>query len=160
MTPARTTRAARPLARSFVVCAVAATTTFALGGVALAYRSGLVGASGTGTAATSASQLTFTLSGTTSALLYPGGPAGTVNVNLTNPFAQNVAVTGVTLTPSATGDTGSCPASSFTTNGSAIPASLAPGSASYAVSVSMTSTAANGCQGATVSLSVTITGKL
>jgi hypothetical protein len=154
------TRAARPAARSLVVCAVAAATTFALGGVALAYRSGLVGGSGTGTATTSSGQITFTLSATSSALLYPGGPAGTVNVNLSNPFSQNVAVTGVTLTPSASGGTGSCPASSFTTNGTAIPASLAPGSATYAVSVSMTSAAANGCQGATVVLSVTITGKL
>jgi hypothetical protein len=143
-------------ARSVVVCGTAITAVLVLNGVALAYRSTQAAATGTGAATASNGQVTFTLSGASSALLYPGGPAGTVNVNLTNPFSQNVAITNVTITPSAA----SCPASNFTTNASGIPATIGSGTSTYAVSVSMTSTAANSCQGASISVSVAITGKL
>jgi hypothetical protein len=157
VTPFRTPRPARSGTRTVVVCGAAITAVLVLNGVALAYRSTSVAATGTGPATASNNQLTFTLSGASGALLYPGGPAGTVNVNLTNPFSQTIAITNVTVTPSATG---SCPATSFTTDASGIPATIGSGISTYAVSVSMTSTAANGCQGSSVSLSVTITGKL
>jgi hypothetical protein len=131
-----------------------------LNGVALAYRSGQVATTATASATAAGGQLTFTLTGTSAAALYPGGPAGTVTVNLTNPFSRNVTVTGVTMALAPTGGIGTCDASDFTTSSANIPATVVPGTAGYAVSVSMSSTASNGCQGATIGLTVTVNGRL
>lgn len=143
---------------SLVIGTIAAGTAFV--GVAYAYLSAPVSGTGTGTATTSSDQLTFTLTSASAGLLYPGGPAGTVTATVTNPFTQPVAVTSVVMTPTATGGIGTCAAASFTTSSASIPGTISPGSNPYSVSVAMDNDAENGCQGATVSLSVTINGKL
>lgn len=151
---------ARRVSRPVLVLGGTIGTILLLNGVALAFRGGAVAATGTGTAAASGDEFTFTLSGASTAGLYPGGPAGTVTVDLDNPFGRAVNVTDVTMTVAPTGGLGTCGASDFTTDSSNLPATVSPGSAGYAVSVAMNETASNGCQGATVGLTVTITGRL
>ena len=145
------------LSRPAVVVGCALGTVLLLNGVALAYRLGSVAPSGTGTATASGNQLTFTLTGASVAALYPGGPAGPVAVNVTNPFSRPVTVTSTGLTVT-TGNAG-CTGSSFDTT-STVPASLAAGSATYTASVSLKSSAANECQGAAITLTVVINGTL
>lgn len=151
---------ARRVSRPALVVGAAIGGVLVLSGVALAFRTGNTALTGTGTATVSGDQFTFTLSGTSVAALYPGGPAGTVTVDLANPFTRNVDVTGVTMTVAPTGGQGTCGAGDFTTDSSALPAVVVPGSAGYVVSVAMDNDASNGCQGATVALTVTVTGRL
>jgi hypothetical protein len=151
---------ARRVSRPVLVVGAAIGTVLVLNGVALAFRSGNTALTGTGTATAVGDTFTFTLSGASTAGLYPGGPAGTVNVNVSNPFSRNVDVTNVTLAVAPSNGQGACGASDFTTDSSNLPAVVTPGSAGYAVSVAMKSTASNGCQGATVGLTVTVTGRL
>jgi len=151
---------ARRVSRPVVVIGGAIGTVLVLSGVALAFRSGAIAPTAVGSASASGDEFTFTLAGASTAGLYPGGPAGTVTVNLDNPFDRDVNVTGVTMTVAPDGGLGSCGAGDFTTSSTNLPAAVSPGSAGYAVSVAMKETASNGCQGATVGLTVTITGRL
>ena len=135
------------------------------GGVAMA--AWLV--SGTGTATTQAAtstSLTVT-GGTATASLYPGASTPVV-ANVTNPNPFPVRLTGatfgtVTVSPLA-GKT--CAASNVTVSGPvslASPVNLAAGSSATPVSIpnalTMVSSAADGCQGATFTVQVTLNGE-
>jgi len=125
--------------------------------------------SGTGTVTTQAAtstSLTVT-GGTSSASLYPGASTAVV-ANVTNPNPFPVRLTGatfgaVTVTPLA-GKT--CAAGNVTVSGPvtlASPVNLAAGSSATPVTIAnaltMVSTAADGCQGATFTVQVTLNGE-
>jgi hypothetical protein len=146
--------------RRATVVAAAVLAGVPLVGVAHAYLTTAVSGTGTGSATPSNATMTFTLTAPTTALMYPGAPASTVTANVTNPFAQALTVTSVVMTPTATGGSGTCLADNFTTSSSSIPATLPTGTNAYSVSVAMDADAVNACQGKTVTLAVTINGKL
>ena len=112
---------------------------------------------------------TVDVSASTTATLYPGGPAGDVTIRVSNPNTYPVTVTGVTDAGSITADAGhaSCtttgvsftnqtglsiavPAKSGSTNGEA--------QATLAGAASMSNASVNGCQGATFTIPVTLSG--
>jgi hypothetical protein len=122
-----------------------------------------VSGSGQGTArGTTAVALTVT-AGTAPADLFPGA-AGDVVFSVTNPNPFPVTLTSGTVTSISqiTGAAGTCQATDFTLgSGSMSGASIAAGGTSTLTltgAITMASTAGDGCQGAVVSVSGTVSG--
>jgi hypothetical protein len=150
------------------------TTVAAMSAVALVYAAWTTngGGSGYAKAGTAEALTTVDVSASTTATLYPGGPAGDVLIKVSNPNPYPVKVTGVALngsnadiaadaghascTPTGvsftnqTGLTISVPAKSGGTNGET--------QATLSGAASMSNASVNGCQGATFTIPVTISG--
>lgn len=134
-------------------------------GTAVAYWA--AAGSGTGTAAAGTAQplSTVATSASTTSLLYPGGPAADVALVVQNPNPYPVTITGVSADGpvTASGGIGTCTTHgvTFGTPTSGLPFTVSP-SASATVTLGgaaqMSATAENGCQGATFTLPVALTG--
>ena len=137
------------------------------GGAAVAYYKSNVATSGTGSAATAATQaVTLNTTAAVSTGVYPGGPGADITISVTNPYARAIAVNAIAINGTITiaGASGTC-----TTTGLAIAApTQLPVSvpASTTLSVTLTSvvkmglTADSGCQGATFTIPLQVTGQL
>jgi hypothetical protein len=138
-------------------------------GAAYGYFTSSGQGSGTGIGGTMAS-VTLATAGSPSAPLLPGGPAGDLVFSVTNPNNFNVSLVDVALQPGGTVSTDSSHSGCATTDSNPIvsltslagdlPVSIAKNSTvqlDLANAVSMDATATNGCQGATISVPVTIT---
>lgn len=136
-------------------------------GVAIATWS----ASGSGTgvgAAISAQALTAPAPtiGTNGASLYPGGPAGKVFLQITNPNPYNVVVTGVSWGTPVSQSPSGCPSPNVTVDAGAptsigdptIPANSTSSNIQVLGVLDMVSAAPDKCQGVTFDVPVTLTG--
>jgi hypothetical protein len=163
VTPFRTPRPARRCARSVVVGGVAVTTVLVLNGVALAYRLASVSASGTGPATVSSGAATLAITASSTAGLYPGGPAGSVTITVQNTYPKAITITSLVAgTPTISGATGTCTNAdiSVVAPTTGLPLTVAAGTTSAATvltgSVKMGTNAQNGCQGATITVPFTV----
>ncbi len=138
-------------------------------GVGVATAVWTVTGSGTGSgAATVAQSLTITASTPTgtAATLYPGGPAGAVYFEVTNPNPFAVTITGLSWGSPVSLNTTTCPSANVVLDASAptsvsisIPANATPGTVFSVPGVlDMLHTAPNGCQGVGFDIAVTVTG--
>jgi hypothetical protein len=134
----------------------------------IAYAAWTTNGSGSGyaKAGTANSLTTVDASGSVTTTLVPGG-SGDFAVTVSNPNAYPVAVSAVTLNGSVSGSggIGTCSTTGVTISQSAINATLpftvpAGGTHTDVVSAgaSMNNTSDNGCQGATFTVPVTLTG--
>lgn len=147
------------------------TTVMALAVVGLVYAAWTTNGTGSGYAKAGTAQAlsTVDVSASTSATLYPGGPAGDVAIRISNPNTYPVTVTAVTgsgtITPDAghaactttgvtfsdqTGLSISVPAKSGGVNGET--------QTTLAGVATMSNASVNGCQGATFTIPVTLSG--
>ena len=148
-----------------IAAALGVMTAFLLscGIAAAAWTSGGTGTA-TATAGTASALTTTTADAVTTGLLFPGGAAGNAVIKIANPNPYPVTVTGIagSGTVTASGGAGTCTTTgvSFTAPSSVSIAIAANGSATHTMTgaVTMNSTSENGCQGATFSIPVTITG--
>lgn len=147
--------------RAATVAMGAAIIAVALTGTAKAYWSR--GGTGTGTGSTGTISLTATVTAVSG--LYPGATVP-VNVTLKNTSPSgNLAVTALSQSGTATIQTagkGSCSASVVTFTVGTLPSgTLAPNQTGTATgTVTMTTAAADGCQGTTFAIALIATGKL
>jgi len=157
-------RSERTALRRTAVVGLAAAVT--LGG-GVAYAAWTSNGAGTANAkAGTAIPLTTDLTGIaiTTGLLYPNGPAGDVQLKITNPNPYPVTVTGIvpTGTVTASGGTGTCTTTGVTftaqTMSLVIPAGQTSAAQTFTGAASMSSAAENGCQGATFTIPVTLAG--
>jgi hypothetical protein len=135
---------------------VAGTATLALAsGVAFAYWTSSGSSTGPAAAGTTSS-VTIAQTGTITGL-YPGGPAQTIAIDITNPNAGAVTLAGVTATVSGTSDPG-CTALDFAISGPVYGGGVIAGGAitpASGATISMLNrTAVNqdACKGATINL--------
>jgi hypothetical protein len=134
-------------------------------GTAVAYWAAAGAGSGTAAAGTAQPLSTVTTSASVSSLLYPGGPAADVTLAVQNPNPYPVTVTGVAVdgAVTATGGIGTCATHgvSLVAPTGGLPFTVSP-SATATVTLSgaatMSTAAENGCQGATFTLPVSLTG--
>jgi hypothetical protein len=136
-------------------------------GVAVAYYRSNVATTGTGSAALAGTQaVTLNTTGAVSTGVYPGGPGADITITVANPYAQAIAVKTIAINGSiaVSGASGTC-----TTTGLSIaaPAQLpASVNASSTLTLTLTSvvkmglTADSGCQGATFTIPLQVTGQL
>lgn len=128
-------------------------------------------ASGSGTgvgAALSAQALTAPAPtiGSNGASLYPGGPAGKVFIQITNPNPYNVVVRGVTWGAPVSQSLSACPSSNVVVDAGAptsigsptIPANSTSSNIQVLGVLDMASSAPDSCQGVTFDVPVTLTG--
>ena len=122
------------------------------------------GGSGYAKAGTAQALTTVDVSASTSATLYPGGPAGDVSIRIANPNPFPVKVTGVSGNGAITADAGH---SGCTTTGvsftdqTGLNISVAANSQvteTLSGAASMSNASLNACQGATFTIPVTISG--
>lgn len=138
----------------------------ALGGVASAYLLGDVAPSGAGAAAAANGTVTMVVTASSTAALYPGGPAGDVTVTVANTYDRPVTITAVTAgTPVVTGAAGCTDADvTAVTPSAGLPLTVAAGATSAPVvlsnAVRMGTAAQSACQGATITVPLTLTGRL
>lgn len=125
------------------------------GGVAFAFWTSSGTGTGTAAAATTASvdiAQTGSITG-----LYPGGPAQTISIEITNPNSSAVTLTGVTASVSGTSDAG-CTADDFSISGPVWGGGTIAGGAVQSASsatISMLDRAGvnqDACKGATINL--------
>lgn len=140
----------------------------ALAGTALAYWP--AGGSGAGTASSSAgaAALTTTATVATGSLLVPGGGAVALSLTVDNASGSAVQVTGLALDTTRSigisGAKGTCTATALSVAapggwaGLSVPAHGTTGATTIAGAVSMGTGADSGCQGATFTIPVTLTG--
>lgn len=134
------------------------------GGAAFASWGG--SGSGTGTAATaSAKSIVLAISSPSTTALYPG-QSGSVSASITDPYSsQAVTITGLTGTVT-TSNEATCPGVanfSISSHPAGLPSAVQPGSpfsGTLSNAVTMSSGAASGCQGVTVTVQYSVTGKL
>lgn len=146
-------------ARGAIVAMGAALAAVACTGTADAYWSGA--GSGSGSAATATMSLSAGVTSITG--LYPGATVP-VTVTLTNTSTQgSLTITALTQAGTATIQTpgnGACTPTVVTFASGTLPSGIAPNqSASATGSVTMTTAAANGCQGAVFAIPLTATAK-
>ena len=147
------------------------TTMVALAVVGLVYAAWTTNGTGSGYAQAGTAQAlsTVDVSASTTATLYPGGPAGDVTIRVSNPNTYPVTVTGVTGNGTITADSGhaACTTTgvSFTNQTGlslSVPAKTGGvnGEAQTTLSgaASMSNASVNGCQGATFTIPVTLSG--
>ena len=141
------------------------TTMVALVAVGLVYAAWTTNGTGSGYAKAGTAQAltTVDVSASTTATLYPGG-SGDVSIRISNPNNYPVTVTGVTGSGSITPDAGhaSCTTTGVTFTDQtgltiAVPASGAT-TATLSGAASMSNASVNGCQGATFTIPVTLSG--
>jgi hypothetical protein len=143
-----------------------ATTVAALSVVGLVYAAWTTngGGSGYAKAGTAQALTTVDVSASTTATLYPGGPAGDVLIRISNPNPFPVKVTGVAGNGAITADAGhaGCTTTgvSFTDQTGLNVSVAASGQATTTLTgaASMDNTSLNACQGATFTIPVTISG--
>ena len=136
-----------------------------VGGSAFAYWS-IVGSGSTTAQTTTTTPLTA--SGTVNGALYPGGPARNLDVTLTNPGTTDVTGTGLSgAVVSAAGGQGACAvngaSSGVSVASQAVTVSIpAGGQATVTLpgAVTMSTSSATGCQGATFTISLQVTGRV
>jgi hypothetical protein len=143
-----------------------ATTVAALSAVGLVYAAWTTngGGSGYAKAGTAQALTTVDVSASTSATLYPGGPAGDVLIRIDNPNPFPVKVTGVAGNGAISADAGH---SGCTTTGVSftdqtglnisVPATSQT-TTTLTGAASMSNASLNACQGATFTIPVTISG--
>jgi hypothetical protein len=147
------------------------TTVMALAIVGLVFAAWTTNGTGSGYAKAGTAQAlsTVDVSASTSATLYPGGPAGDVTIRISNPNTYPVTVTGVTGNGAITADAGhaSCTTTgvSFTDQtGLTIGVPAKSGGVNGETQTTLTGAASmsnasvNGCQGATFTIPVTLSG--
>ena len=143
-----------------------ATTAVALIAVGLVYAAWTTNGTGSGYAKAGTAQAltTVDVSASTTATLYPGGPDGDVTIRISNPNTYPVTVTGVTGSGAITPDAGhaSCTTTGVTfTDQTGLSISVpASGATTETLSgaASMSNASVNGCQGATFTIPVTLSG--
>lgn len=119
--------------------------------------------SGPGAAGARTAQPLVVTAGTPVADLFPGA-TGSVHLSVANPNPYPVTITGgsVTAVTGVTGAAGSCAASDFSVGGGTVASTGVPASGSAGVTLTgaltMRTTAGDGCQGATVTVTATVTG--
>ena len=142
------------------------TTAVAFAAVSLVYAAWTTNGTGSGYAQAGTAQAlsTVDVSASTSATLYPGGPAGDVSIRISNPNSYPVTVTGVAGNGAITADAGhaGCTTTgvSFTDQTGlsiSVPANGAT-TATLTGAASMSNASVNACQGATFAIPVTISG--
>jgi hypothetical protein len=142
------------------------TTVAALSAVALVYAAWTTNGGGSGYAKAGTAQAlsTVDVSASTSATLYPGGPAGDVLIRVSNPNSYPVTVTAVSGNGAITPDGGhaGCTTTgvSFTDQTGlniSVPANGAT-TATLSGAASMSNASVDGCQGATFAIPVSISG--
>ena len=122
------------------------------------------GGSGYAKAGTAQDLTTVDVSASTSATLYPGGPAGDVSIRIANPNPYPVKVTGVAGNGAITPDAGhsGCTTTGVTfTDQTGLNISVAANSQATATltgAASMSNASLNACQGATFTIPVTLSG--
>jgi hypothetical protein len=137
------------------------------GGVAAAYWS--VSGSGSGSSAASVAQSLTVIPETPSganATLFPGGPAGAVYFEITNPNPYPVEVTGVSWSSPTSTNTSSCASANVSIDSSAptsgLTITVAGNSTSSLTSIpgvlDLSSGASSGCQGVAFDVVMNITG--
>ena len=105
----------------------------------------------------------FSVTGQSSSALYPGASCN-VTVTLTNPYAQAITLTG--LAGSVSTDKGGCTNSDFTVaaSPSGLPSSLTASQTASGVvlanAVTMKNSAADACRGASITVTLSVTGRL
>ena len=147
------------------------TTMAALAVVGMVYAAWTTNGTGSGYAKAGTAQAlsTVDVSASTSATLYPGGPAGDVSIKISNPNTYPVTVTGVTGSGAITPDAGhaSCTTTGVTfTDRTGLSISVPAKSggvdgeatATLSGAASMSNASVNGCQGATFTIPVTLSG--
>jgi hypothetical protein len=147
------------------------TTMTALAVVGLVYAAWTTtgGGSGYAKAGTAQALSTVDVSASTTATLYPGGPAGDVTIRISNPNTYPVTVTGVTGNGAITADAGhaSCTTTGVSfTNQTGLSISVPAKSGgvngetqtTLSGAASMSNASVNGCQGATFTIPVTLSG--
>lgn len=125
------------------------------GGAAFAFWTS--SGSGTGTAAAgTTADVSITQTGSITGL-YPGGPAQTISVDITNPNAGDITLAGVTASVSSTSDAG-CTAADFSISGPVWSGGIIAGGAVQAASgatITMLDRAGvnqDACKGVTINL--------
>ena len=142
------------------------TTMTALVVVGLVYAAWTTNGTGSGYAKAGTAQAlsTVDVSASTTATLYPGGPAGDVTIRISNPNSYPVTVTGVSGNGSVTPDSGhaSCTTTgvSFTNQTGLTIAVPANGATTHTLTgaASMSNASVDGCQGATFTIPVSLSG--
>ena len=147
------------------------TTMVALVAVGLVYAAWTTNGTGSGYAKAGTAQAlsTVDVSASTSATLYPGGPAGDVTIRISNPNPYPVTVTGVAGSGAITADSGhaSCTTTGVTfTDRTGLSISVPAKSGAVngetqttlSGAASMSNASVNGCQGATFTIPVTLSG--
>lgn len=128
--------------------------------------------SGSGTATAKAGTAvgigTVTATASATGLLYPGGPAGTLAISVTNPNPFPIVVTTIagngtiTVSPTGTTCTTATHGVSFVNQSSlslAVPANSTGTALTVSSVVTMATTSDNACQGATFAIPVILTGQ-
>jgi hypothetical protein len=142
------------------------TTAAALAVVGLVYAAWTTNGTGSGYAKAGTAQAlsTVDVAASTSATLYPGGPAGDVLIRISNPNSYPVTVTGVAGNGAITADAGhsGCTTTgvSFTDQTGLTIAVPANGQTQHTLSgaATMSNASLNACQGATFTIPVTLSG--
>jgi hypothetical protein len=142
------------------------TTMAALVAVGLVYAAWTTNGTGSGYAKAGTAQAltTVDVSASTTATLYPGGPAGDVTIRISNPNSYPVTVTGVSGSGAITADAGhaGCTTTGVTfTNQTGLSISVPANGATTATlsgAANMSNASVDGCQGATFAIPVTISG--
>jgi hypothetical protein len=142
------------------------TTMVAFSAVALVYAAWTTNGSGSGYAKAGTAQAltTVDVSASTTATLYPGGPAGDVSIRISNPNSFPVTVTGVAGNGAITADAGhaGCTTTGVSfTDQTGLSIGVPAGGQTTATltgAASMSNASLNACQGATFTIPVTISG--
>lgn len=151
--------------RKKLLVGVATTTVALFGGSLVAYAVWTLQGSGTGAGAASVAQ-SLTLTAVTptgaNASLYPGGPAGPVEVQVNNPNPFAVTITSVTWGSPVSANPTLCPTTNITLDASApttvsisVPASSTTTTALISGVLDLSHAAGNGCQGMTFTIPIT-----
>lgn len=156
-------RVSRKLAVLTIMAAVSA--------VGLVYAAWTTNGTGSGYAKAGTAQAlsTVDVSASTTATLYPGGPAGDVTIRISNPNPYPVTVTGVAGSGAITPDAGhaACTTTGVTftdQTGLSISVPAKAGAVNgetqttLSGAASMSNASVNGCQGATFTIPVTLSG--
>ncbi len=142
------------------------TTVVAASAVGMVYAAWTTNGTGSGYAKAGTAQAltTVDVSASTGATLYPGGPAGDVKIEISNPNSYPVKVTGVSGNGTITADAGhsGCTTTGVTfTDQTGLNISVAANGSTTATlsgAASMSNASLNACQGATFTIPVTISG--
>ncbi|HEU0131551.1 MAG TPA: hypothetical protein VFQ85_11245 [Mycobacteriales bacterium] len=145
-----------------------AVVTVTLAGVATGYYRSVIAPTGTGSAgAANVTAPTFTVTGTVSTGLYPGGPGATMTVTVANPNTRPIAVQSLASagTVTVSGASGTCTTTglSVASAPTGLPATVGAGSTvtlTLTGAVTMGLTADSGCQGASFTIPLKVTGQL
>lgn len=152
-------RGRRSLSRRAVVGTVTAVTVATAGGIG--YAAWSVNASGSSQAKSGTRTAGVVAVATVTEVLYPGASAP-VYFTVTNPNSFPVTYNSATLGTVAVDDATACPVANITLTNPAVSISLAAGATSSVQSpagaISMSSTAPDGCQGRTFTITTTLAG--